>query len=175
MRKLLFLVQSTLQTTRNTLNASNYTLNLYFFFLLDPLTSVCVYVYVSVHIIKKLINLCLKQKQGSHNLIETDISIHLKMNVFNSEHCLDKKAGCVAHGLLDATSQAQTGFHTFLRGVDKTRGCAGMGDGGCLPHLEWDPLVLPGLTEGMGEEKHIIYSNSQSQKGKHLWHTHPQT
>lgn len=46
-----------------------------------------------------------------------------------------------------------------------------MGDGGCLPHLEWDPLVLPGLTEGMGEEKHIIYSNSQSQKWKHLWHT----
>lgn len=63
---------------------------------------------------------CVKQKQGSHNLKETDILIHLKMNVFNSEHCRDKKAGCVAHGLLDATSQAQTSFHTFLRRVDKT-------------------------------------------------------
>lgn len=36
---------------------------------------------------------------------------------------------------------------------------------GCLPHLEWDPLVLSGLTKGMSEEEDIIYSNAQSQEG----------
>lgn len=30
------------------------------------------------------------------------------------------RAECVAHGLFDATSQAETGFHTFLYGGDKT-------------------------------------------------------
>lgn len=34
--------------------------------------------------------------------------------------CLDTWAQCVVHGLFDATSQAQTGFHTFLYGGDKT-------------------------------------------------------
>lgn len=43
-----------------------------------------------------------------------------KKTIFNMEHCLDKRAECVAHGLFDATSQAQTGFHTFLYGGDKT-------------------------------------------------------
>lgn len=42
-----------------------------------------------------------------------------KRNIFNMEHCLDKRAEYVAHWLLDATSQAQTGFHTFLHGGDK--------------------------------------------------------
>lgn len=32
---------------------------------------------------------------------------------------LDKLAVCVAHGLFDATSQAQTSFHTFLYRGDK--------------------------------------------------------
>lgn len=31
-----------------------------------------------------------------------------------------KWAKCVAHELGEATSHAQTGFHTFLRGRDKT-------------------------------------------------------
>lgn len=43
-----------------------------------------------------------------------------KKNIFNMEHCLDKRAERVAHVFLDAISQAQTGFHTFLYGGDKT-------------------------------------------------------
>ena len=43
-----------------------------------------------------------------------------KSNIFNMEHCSDMWAECVAHGLFDATSQAETGFHTFLYGGDKT-------------------------------------------------------
>lgn len=37
---------------------------------------------------------------------------------FNMEYCLDKQTECVVHGLFDATSQAQTGFHTFLNWGD---------------------------------------------------------
>ena len=36
---------------------------------------------------------------------------------------------------------------------------------GCWPHLEWDPLVLTGLAEGMSEEEDIVHSDAQSQEG----------
>lgn len=93
-----------------------------------------------------------------------------KYKIFNAECCFDERAECVAHGLFDATSQAQTGFHTFLHGADKTaegwaRGREGRVSVGCLSHLEWDPLVLAGLTEGMSEEEDIIHSNAQRQEG----------
>lgn len=58
--------------------------------------------------------------------------------------------------------------HSSTVKIKQQSGCERMGDCGCSPHLERDPLVLPGFTEGMGEEKDIVYSDSQSQKGKHL-------
>lgn len=35
------------------------------------------------------------------------------------EQCFDERAECVAQGMFDATSQAQTGIHTFLYRADK--------------------------------------------------------
>lgn len=37
-----------------------------------------------------------------------------------------------------------------------------------LLHLEWDPLILSGLTEGMSEKEDVIHTNSQSKKGENL-------
>lgn len=80
----------------------------------------------------------------------------------------------MARGPFDATSQAQTGFHTFhtTEGIRWQGGGRGLlvGSGevrvyGRPPHLERDPLVLSGLTEGVSEEEDVIHSDTQSQEG----------
>lgn len=43
---------------------------------------------------------------------------------------------------------------------------------GRLSHLERDPLVLSGFTEGVSEEEDIIHSDPKSQEGQHLLDTH---
>lgn len=80
--------------------------------------------------------------------------IFLERNVFNMDCSLDKT-------VFDVTSHT----HSSMEEITQTQGDWERVSVGYSPHLEWDPLVLSGFTEGMSEEEDIIHSNSQSQEG----------
>lgn len=62
----------------------------------------------------------------------------------------------------------QEAVRCHITSVDRLHTHSSSEQQGRLPHLERDPLVLSGFTEGMSEEEDVIHSDTQSQEGEHL-------